>query len=113
MPVGASSGDEREAGAGSLASFDPAERHEVRALQDSRLLLLLTPWPAPDCTRAWTPDREATTLTLFAAIIAFLGLAVAGLFLPLLWIPAAALLVVGLLYLWSLARASGRNAECG
>ena len=52
-------------------------------------------------------------LTLFAAIIAFLGLAVAGLFLPLLWIPAAALLVIGLLYLWSLARASGRNAELG
>ncbi|MBY0395980.1 MAG: hypothetical protein K2X91_05835 [Thermoleophilia bacterium] len=52
-------------------------------------------------------------LTLFAAIIAFLGLAVAGLFLPLLWIPAAALLVIGLLYLWSLVRASGRNAERG
>jgi len=50
VSVGASSGDQREAGAGSLASFDPAERHEVRALQDSRLLLLLTPWPAPDRT---------------------------------------------------------------
>ncbi|MBY0395981.1 MAG: cupin domain-containing protein [Thermoleophilia bacterium] len=46
----AAAGDEREAGAGSVASFDPAERHEVRALEDSRLLLLLTPWPAPGRT---------------------------------------------------------------
>ncbi len=31
--------------AGSLAIFDPAEPHEVRATQDARLLLLLAPWP--------------------------------------------------------------------
>jgi quercetin dioxygenase-like cupin family protein len=32
-------------GAGLLAMFDPAERHEVRARTDSRLLLVLAPWP--------------------------------------------------------------------
>jgi quercetin dioxygenase-like cupin family protein len=31
--------------AGMLALFDPNERHEVRASEDSRLLLLLSPWP--------------------------------------------------------------------
>jgi len=28
-----------------LAIFEPKETHEVRALEDSRLLLLLAPWP--------------------------------------------------------------------
>ena len=32
-------------GPGMLAIFDPAERHEVRATRDARLLLLLGPWP--------------------------------------------------------------------
>jgi quercetin dioxygenase-like cupin family protein len=32
-------------GPGLLAHFDPAERHEVRAIADARLILLLTPWP--------------------------------------------------------------------
>ena len=30
---------------GFLAEWDPGERHEVKATADSRLLLLLTPWP--------------------------------------------------------------------
>ena len=30
---------------GFLAVFDPNERHEVRATEDARLLLLLSPWP--------------------------------------------------------------------
>jgi quercetin dioxygenase-like cupin family protein len=34
-----------EAGPGGLAAFDPNERREVRAKADSRLLLLLSPWP--------------------------------------------------------------------
>ncbi len=33
------------AGAGTLAVFDPHERHEVRATGDARLLLILAPWP--------------------------------------------------------------------
>ena len=38
-------GEGSPAGAGTLAVFDPAERHEVRARSDARLLLLLAPWP--------------------------------------------------------------------
>ena len=30
---------------GLLSVFDPNERHEVRATEDARLLLLLSPWP--------------------------------------------------------------------
>src|ERR1700712_2968708 len=33
------------AAAGQLFEFEPGERHAVRALTDSRLLLLLAPWP--------------------------------------------------------------------
>ena len=32
-------------GPGFVAVFDPAERHEVRATTDARLLLVLAPWP--------------------------------------------------------------------
>jgi quercetin dioxygenase-like cupin family protein len=32
-------------GPGFLAVFDPQERREVRAQQDTRLLLMLAPWP--------------------------------------------------------------------
>lgn len=35
----------RKAGAGALAHFEPHERHEVAAVQDSRILLILAPWP--------------------------------------------------------------------
>jgi quercetin dioxygenase-like cupin family protein len=37
---------EVECGAGTLATFTPGERHTVRAVDDSRLVLLLAPWPA-------------------------------------------------------------------
>jgi quercetin dioxygenase-like cupin family protein len=32
-------------GCGLLVEFEPSERHEVVAIGDARLLLLLTPWP--------------------------------------------------------------------
>jgi quercetin dioxygenase-like cupin family protein len=38
-------GAETECVAGTLATFEPGERHTLRALDDSRLLLLLAPWP--------------------------------------------------------------------
>ena len=38
-------GQSAKGGAGLLAIFDPAERHEVRAVEDSRILLVLSPWP--------------------------------------------------------------------
>jgi quercetin dioxygenase-like cupin family protein len=42
-----SSGASVSGGPGLMAVFDPKERHEVRALEDARLLLLLSPWPGP------------------------------------------------------------------
>jgi quercetin dioxygenase-like cupin family protein len=42
------SGEEVECRAGTLLVFDPHERHGVQALQDTRLLVILTPWPAPE-----------------------------------------------------------------
>jgi redox-sensitive bicupin YhaK (pirin superfamily) len=38
-------GEEVAGGCGLLAVFDPAERREVRATKDARILLLLAPWP--------------------------------------------------------------------
>jgi quercetin dioxygenase-like cupin family protein len=38
-------GSAQMAGPGFLAHFEPKERHEVRAKSDSRLLLILSPWP--------------------------------------------------------------------
>jgi redox-sensitive bicupin YhaK (pirin superfamily) len=38
-------GETVDGGTGLLAVFDPAERREVRATADTRLLLLLAPWP--------------------------------------------------------------------
>jgi quercetin dioxygenase-like cupin family protein len=40
-----SDGEATTAGPGFLAAFDPNERHEIRAGEDARLLLLLSPWP--------------------------------------------------------------------
>ncbi|MGH2955895.1 MAG: hypothetical protein ACRDL6_02745, partial [Solirubrobacterales bacterium] len=39
------SGEDAEGGPGLLTIFDPAERREVSALEDSRILLVLAPWP--------------------------------------------------------------------
>lgn len=36
-----------KARSGILVRVSPQERHEVKALADSRLLLILTPWPGP------------------------------------------------------------------
>jgi redox-sensitive bicupin YhaK (pirin superfamily) len=35
----------KESGPGTLAVFDPHERHAVKATEDARLLLILAPWP--------------------------------------------------------------------
>jgi quercetin dioxygenase-like cupin family protein len=40
-----SQGEPVSGGPGLLAVFDPNERHEVRATEDARLLLVLSPWP--------------------------------------------------------------------
>ena len=38
-------GSTQQAGPGFVAHFDPKERHEVRAISDTRLVLVLAPWP--------------------------------------------------------------------
>jgi quercetin dioxygenase-like cupin family protein len=38
-------GDVVECSAGTVLTFDPGERHAVRARSDARLLLVLAPWP--------------------------------------------------------------------
>ncbi|HWH13677.1 MAG TPA: hypothetical protein VNT51_02960, partial [Miltoncostaeaceae bacterium] len=40
-------GEVTRATAGALAIFEPAEDHEIRAVEDARLLLVLAPWPSP------------------------------------------------------------------
>jgi diguanylate cyclase (GGDEF)-like protein len=42
---------------GLVVTFEPGERHAVRALSDTRLLLLLTPWPGPG--HPGSPSLEA------------------------------------------------------
>ena len=39
---------EDECPQGALVVFEPGEEHAVRALEDTEMLLLLVPWPAPD-----------------------------------------------------------------
>ncbi|MDQ3936157.1 MAG: cupin domain-containing protein [Actinomycetota bacterium] len=43
VEIGSGGGTET-AGVGTLTHFDPNERHEVRATEDTRLVLLLAPW---------------------------------------------------------------------
>ena len=38
-------GETISGGAGLMTQFEPQERHDVRAREDSRLLLWLAPWP--------------------------------------------------------------------
>jgi quercetin dioxygenase-like cupin family protein len=45
IEISDSNGDSIKGGPGLLAEFDPNERREVLATDDSRLLLLLSPWP--------------------------------------------------------------------
>ncbi len=45
IEISDSNGESIKGGAGLLAEFDPNERREVLASEDSRILLLLSPWP--------------------------------------------------------------------
>jgi quercetin dioxygenase-like cupin family protein len=42
------SGEAAECGAGTMLTFDPSERHAVRAVEHSLLLLILAPWPSAE-----------------------------------------------------------------
>jgi quercetin dioxygenase-like cupin family protein len=41
-------GEELECGPGAVLTFEPGERHSLRALEQSMLLLVLAPWPRAD-----------------------------------------------------------------
>ena len=45
VEVGSAAGATVTGGAGLLVEFEPRERHMISASNDSRLLLVLTPWP--------------------------------------------------------------------
>ena len=45
VDISSPAGERASGGAGLLVLFDPRERHEVIAREDSRLLLVLSPWP--------------------------------------------------------------------
>jgi len=59
VEISTSDGERVTGGTGLFAEFDPAERHTVTARSDARILLLLTPWPAPDHPGAMTLEEKA------------------------------------------------------
>lgn len=54
LEITAADGTQTSGGTGLLTEFAPSERHAVHAVRDTRLLILLTPWPA-----AGHPSRVA------------------------------------------------------
>lgn len=54
VEVSSTTGQAVAGGAGLMVQFAPAERHAVSATTDTRLLLLLTPWPGKDHPGAMT-----------------------------------------------------------
>ncbi|HEV2981879.1 MAG TPA: hypothetical protein VGX51_10645 [Solirubrobacteraceae bacterium] len=58
IEVGDAGGIRARGGSGLLVELDPRERHEVRALQASRLLMLLTPWPGEGHPGAMTLTQK-------------------------------------------------------
>jgi quercetin dioxygenase-like cupin family protein len=53
------SGEIVQAQVGTLVYLRPGERHEVKASEDSRLLLLLTPWPGSGHPGTMTLEEKA------------------------------------------------------
>jgi quercetin dioxygenase-like cupin family protein len=58
--AGAGAGETVVGGPGLVVEFAPNERHAVRAHSDSRLLLLLTPWPGSGHPGALTLQQKAS-----------------------------------------------------
>ncbi len=54
VEISSATGQSVTGSTGLMVQFAPAERHEVAATSDSRLLLLLTPWPGEDHPGAMT-----------------------------------------------------------
>ena len=61
-----SGADSVTGGVGALIVFEPSETHSVTALEPTRLLLLLAPWPAPghyDATEHENPHELPANAT--------------------------------------------------
>src|SRR5258707_15581532 len=52
-------GETVTANTGPLFEFDPGERHTISARSDTRLLLILTPWPGDGHPGAMTLEQKA------------------------------------------------------
>ena len=66
-------GESAQGGPGLLAVFDPNERHEVRATEDARLLLLLSPWPGEGHPSNALDSAESKSEVLLEARVADRG----------------------------------------
>ena len=58
VEVSTTDGERLSGGPGLLFEFAPSERHTVRARADTRLLLLLTPWPGSGHPGAMTLEQK-------------------------------------------------------
>jgi quercetin dioxygenase-like cupin family protein len=58
IQVETAEGQRASGGIGLVVEFAPGERHEVTALADARLLLLLTPWPGSGHPGAMTIQEK-------------------------------------------------------
>lgn len=59
LEVVSGGGEPTAGGPGLLAEFDPKEPHEVTAVEDTRLLLFLAPWPGDGHPGAMSLDEKA------------------------------------------------------
>jgi hypothetical protein len=59
VEVSTAAGEVVPATAGYLFEFDPRERHTIAARSDSRLLLILSPWPGDGHPGAMTLEEKA------------------------------------------------------
>jgi quercetin dioxygenase-like cupin family protein len=57
LEIDDSNGATFEAGPGAIALTEPNERHEIRAKEDSRLVLVLAPWPGEGHPRTQQAQR--------------------------------------------------------
>lgn len=62
VEITASTGDSVIGRRGVLVEFAPNERHALRARSDTRILLMLTPWPGIDHPGAMTLEQKATVV---------------------------------------------------
>ncbi len=59
VDVTTAGGESVAASPGHLLEFDPGERHTIAARSDTRLLLMLTPWPGDGHPGAMTLEQKA------------------------------------------------------